>query len=399
MTRYIFAFVVLLWLFSAEAEADSTNKWRADAIAIPDIINDNYAYLDRLLGGKYDLTTKMQSEAEAVDDEDSLLAFAERALFLLADHHAITGGSFKDSWALVPSYSDLWVERRSGDYRITQIRDRSAAEAAGIRENALLISVGGTPIAEAVAAFWSDLGVQQFTDEQAGYAARTLVAGRRDRARQLTVKHADHEELSVILSSRYDLDSTSQPVTFVMRGKVAHIALNDSLGNSDTIAAFDEVMARLGPQQSLIIDLRDTASGGNTSVARAIMGWFVTKPTSYQIHQSPAEERQTGIARQWTEQVLPREGKNHKGPVTVLVGRWTGSMGEGLAVGMKATGASVVGNPMAHLLGAIEDIRLPNSGMIIKLPTERLYTVDGKPRENFVPQPVSGKVSRLLRQD
>ena len=42
---------------------------------------------------------------------------------------------------------------------------------------------------------------------------------------------------------------------------------------------------------------------------------------------------------------------------------------------------------MAGLLGAIYDHRLPNSGLVIKLPTERLYAVDGTPRETFRPRP------------
>mgnify|MGYP002382249505 CR=1 FL=1 len=39
------------------------------------------------------------------------------------------------------------------------------------------------------------------------------------------------------------------------------------------------------------LDLTDTASGGNTVIARAIMGWFVNAPSSYQVHRSPEEER------------------------------------------------------------------------------------------------------------
>ena len=74
------------------------------------------------------------------------------------------------------------------------------------------------------------------------------------------------------------------------------------------------------------------------------------------------------------------------GPVSVRVGRWTGSMGEGLAVGLDAIGAEVVGGPMAGLLGAIYDHRLANSGLVIKLPTERLSAVDGTPREAFRPR-------------
>ena len=116
-------------------------------------------------------------------------------------------------------------------------------------------------------------------------------------------------------------------------------------------------MARAQPGQRIIIDLTDTPGGGNTSVARAILGWFVAKPTQYQVHNLPAEERQTGIPRQWIEQVLPRPGKFHGGPVTVRVGRWTGSMGEGLAIAFDAIGARVEGDRMAG--PARRDLRLP----------------------------------------
>lgn len=98
-------------------------------------------------------------------------------------------------------------------------------------------------------------------------------------------------------------------------------------------------------------------------------------------------QRRTGIARQWVEQVLPRAGRRHRGPVTVDVGRWTGSMGEGLAIGFDAIGAEVRGTRMAGLLGAVYDHRLTHSGLVLKLPTERLAHLDGIPREAFVPRP------------
>jgi carboxyl-terminal processing protease len=61
-------------------------------------------------------------------------------------------------------------------------------------------------------------------------------------------------------------------------------------------------------------------------------------------------------------------------------------MGEGLALGFDAIGADVRGGPMAGLLGAIYDHRLEHSGLVLKIPTERLFHVDGTPREAFVPR-------------
>jgi hypothetical protein len=42
---------------------------------------------------------------------------------------------------------------------------------------------------------------------------------------------------------------------------------------------------------------------------------------------------------------------------------------------------------MAGLNGSVEAIPLGETGVSIKLPTERLMTVTEQPREDFVPQP------------
>lgn len=367
---------------AAPAAAAEAERMRADARAIGSLIARVYAYPERL-GPEGPLSAKLRAEAGQVSDRRSLLRYAERALLSLADHHAITGASMRDSYALVPSYSDLWIEREREGFRITAVREGSPAAAAGVREGELLTAIGEVPIEAAVAAFWADLGLP-VTVERAGFAARVLAAGRRDGARRLRIMSGARER-SVELPSLYALPSPQRPpVTARVEGRSLVIRVNDALGDSTTVAAFDAAMARARPGQRVVIDLRDTPSGGNTVVARAMLGWFVSRPTFYQMHSLPAEARETGIARQWVEQVLPRACKRHRGPVRVLVGRWTGSMGEGLAIGFDALGADVRGTRMAGLLGAIYDHRLEHSG----LPTERLFHVDGRPREHFVPRPL-----------
>ena len=375
-----FALALLAPLLIGAGESPAPD-YAADARSIERLVNEDYAYLDRFEGGRMPMSDTLRAEAEQVDSRDELVRYAERALTALADHHAITGSSLADSWALVPSYSDLWVEP---DFTISAVREGSPAEQAGVRAGDRLVAVGTVPIARAVEAFWSDLGMP-VTEERAGYAARVLAAGRRNAPRHLTVaRGGDVRQLE--LPNLYFLQLLDRPVLGASEqdGSLV-IRFNDSLGHDATIAAFDVAMARAHPGQPIVLDLTDTASGGNTSVARAIMSWFVDKTTSYQVHTLPAEERQSGIARQWIEQVLPRPGKHHEGPVTVRVGRWTGSMGEGLAIGFDAIGAKVEGGPMAGLLGAVYDYKLEQSGLTIKFPVERLFHVDGTPREAFVP--------------
>lgn len=74
---------------------------------------------------------------------------------------------------------------------------------------------------------------------------------------------------------------------------------------------------------------------------------------------------------------------------TVVVGRWTGSMGEGIAIGFAALGADVFGTRMAGIKGAVEDVRAGDANLFVKLPTERLLTPSGQPREEFVPSPLT----------
>ncbi len=372
----------------------SPSDYAADARSIEGVVNDNYAYLDRFPDGRMPMTAKLRAEAEAVADARQLVRYSERALMLLADHHAITGASMKDSWAVFPSYGDLWVERVGGDYVIEQVRDASPAEQAGVGSGDRLLAIGGQDVAAAVAAFWEDLGTTGGGERDA-YAARVLAAGRRDRPRRVTIQTPSAPPRELQLPNLYSLPRVHRPALQARRdGRDLVIRFNDSLGDDATIGAFDTAMAKARPGQRVVIDLRDTPSGGNTTIARAVLGWFVDKPTFYQVHDLPAEKRRTGIARQWVEQVLPRAGKRHRGPVTVRVGRWTGSMGEGLAIGFHAMGALVEGSRMAGLLGAIYDHKLERSGQVIKLPTERLYAVDGTRRERFVPATKTGAAGR-----
>ncbi len=366
------------------AEAAAPN-YPAAARSLDGLIAEKYAYLDKLPGGAVPISRQLEAERDRVVDGSSLLHYAEDRMASLADHHAITGSSFKDSWAVVPSFADLWIVENDGVYTIDAVRDQSPAEAAGLKKGDRLVSVNGIGIGQAVAKFWHDLGLQ-VTPRRAGYAARTLAAGRRDRPRDLGIAAPNGVVRQVTLASLYkDGDDRVPPVSIENSSNPVVIKINNSLGDGETVAAFDKLMSRVPPDENIVLDLRDTPSGGDTTVARGIMGWFVSHASDYQIHNRPEEERATGIPHQWVEQVLPRPGKYHPHLPVILVGRWTGSMGEGIAIGFSAFGSRVQGDPMAGLNGSVEDVALGDTGVVVKLPTERLLTVSGLPREDFKP--------------
>jgi len=373
-----------LCLFTTLTGASSTPDYLEATRDLDAAIERSYAYLDKLPDNAIPQSPVLEAKRKAVSDKRSLLRYAEDRIASLADHHAITGSSFSDSWAVIPTYADLWISARDGQFIVDAVRDGSPAMKAGVQVGDIVTAVEGVATATAVNAFWADLGLPT-TPRRLDYAARVLAAGRRDRARVLSIRNATGSDRTMTLPSLYSLNDSSAPLTIISSGTRTTIRVNNSLGNEAMIAAFDAAIAKIPSNQGLIIDLRDTPSGGNTTVARAVMGWFVKRPTGYQIHIRPEEERETGIPRQWIEQVLPREGKYRGRLPTVLVGRWTGSMGEGLAIGFAALGADVEGTKMAELNGAVEDVQLGDTDVSIKLPTERLMTTGYLPREDFVP--------------
>lgn len=69
-----------------------------------------------------------------------------------------------------------------------------------------------------------------------------------------------------------------------------------------------------------------------------------------------------------------------------MVGHWTGSMGEGMAIGFDGLKrAKIVGTSMAKLLGAVQGFTMTETNIGFQIPTERLYHINGIPREKFIP--------------
>ena len=76
------------------------------------------------------------------------------------------------------------------------------------------------------------------------------------------------------------------------------------MGNNNLISIFDKALDSLLNYKNLVIDLTETPSGGNTTVARAIMGRFTDKILPYQVHEFDEVKYQT--KRHWVEYVVPR---------------------------------------------------------------------------------------------
>ena len=108
------------------------------------------------------------------------------------------------------------------------------------------------------------------------------------------------------------------------------------------------------------------------------------------------------MERNWIELVAPRGPFTYTAPVVVLVNHWTGSMGEGMAIGFDAMHrALVVGTPKAHLARAVSDDKLPKTRVDVAYATEQIYYINGTPRQDWLPpvlitKPQAGRTATLF---
>jgi hypothetical protein len=84
--------------------------------------------------------------------------------------------------------------------------------------------------------------------------------------------------------------------------------------------------------------------------------------------------------------LLKKEKQVYKKPLVILAGYWTSSMGEGIAIGFDAMKrAAIVGTKMAGLLGEIFTFETPELKIPFSFPCVQLQTVNGLPREDYLP--------------
>jgi C-terminal processing protease CtpA/Prc len=382
----LFAFS-LTGLLSAANQSPTRDDFKQDFYFAWRRIGSMYAYSDAKATSWSEVPRLYRSDLQGVSTRNQFVGLLERVLDEWYDPHTQLTTNTATSPRLVPSGTDMWAEWRGGQAVITEVRADSDAQRAGVKPAMLIVAINNVAIADCV-----ELRLGRTYPHSVGaardWALRAVLAGRHNQRRLLQLR--DGETIRTVeLPARDQFGSAAAvPVSHSeLRAGIGYMRLHDSLGNDATINAFDRALGDLRETRALIVDLRDTPSGGNTSVARAILGRFVSREVPYQKHVLPSEERETGIRRSWLELVSPREGAVYGRPVVVLVDHWTGSMGEGLAIGFDATAAGqIVGTPMAGLAGATAGVTLPHTGIGMNVPVERLYHVDGTPREAFRPK-------------
>ncbi len=344
-------------------------------------MQQRYAYFDasgiseRWACVRENLRPRLQNAAK-----DARLPLFEEAIESLSDFHAHFNTHHARSWRLVPSGADLRATlSASGDAVVAHVRPRTPAMRMGLRPGEEIVSVNGVEIAKAIRDHLP-ICVDASLPAAQNWALQRLIAGKRDTPRAIEIKKRDGRVRTLYLAAP-EVEKV-RTATKRLADDVVVIPIT-ALNDPASVRRFNAQIARNADARAFILDLRETADGGNTDIAEPILGRFISRSAAYQRVLPRGESAYDRI-------VQPAGLSAITQPVAVVVGPWTASMGEGLAIGLNALrDAPVVGAPMAGLRGAVETFTLPESGWRFSLPTQKLSHVNGTPREDFTPRATS----------
>lgn len=342
-------------------------------------IDEGYAFLDRPADWKA-ARSRWRPRAIAARDRTGLISALEGLIAELEDHHVGLDAHNPGSTRPVPEATDLWGEWVGGEARLSAVRAGSVADAAGLHPGQLIVSVGGVAIDAAVRA---SLPRSRQADPRArDFALRRLLAGPWQGT--LPIEVGGGSALKRFAVERSDAAPGALPPIIARRigedRDLGYLRLKNNLGEAGLVAHFDAALGYLKDTRGLLVDLRETQSGGSPAVVGQVLARFARAETPW-IVRTP---RGGGAAP--PQRVAPRGPFTYEGPVAVLVDRWTAGEGESLAIGLAAvTRATLVGTPMAGLRGDLREVRLPGSGLLARFPATRVTQVDGTPRESVKP--------------
>lgn len=357
-------------------------------------LQSEYAYLDRVNQDYEETLNTFMPLFNQARTEKEFIDISQMFLRNFRDPHLNLGPLDEDDYIVYPTGSDIYAEIIDSVIEIIDIKAGASAFKQGLRPGMIIDKVDGLTIHEIIETILGQ-PISNTTLAQQNYAVNIALGGKRYQNRTLEVIGVNETSNTtnvknniVHLKPSYDDINTFKngpELSYKKIGQLGYIRFNNSLGNTQTISAFKEAINALSNMSGLIIDLRNTPSGGNTGVAEPILGHFTqTKKVyqQYQVQQTGSSYTEAAMQKAFVEPTAPFVNK----PFVVLAGRWTGSMGEGMTVGLEALGAQAsIGAPMADLLGGIKRVSLLNNAAWLEVGFERIYQANSEFREDFTP--------------
>ncbi|WP_288956578.1 S41 family peptidase [uncultured Polaribacter sp.] len=375
--------ILLSLAFAAQTNKTANNyKLHQDFGKLIQDISDHYIYLENKKTDFDCVKDNYSKIISKVKSDQEKILFFEYLLSEFYDNNLALDAKTKYSFRL---QSPLYVSFKNNKFFITNIWFSQLESFGKNILGAEVLNFNSKEFHKVVDKFPVQC-VDKNIPEVREWIANKIISGRNIEQRILTLELTDGRKISLNIDK---IKIREDKKLFSVRKKngIAVIRFNNSLGDINLIKRFDNQLNSLMGTKGLIIDLRNTKAGSNDYIAKAIMSRFIAKDLPYQKYVSKEKYANTPeITKSGLEFVSPR-GLQYKKPIVVLVGKWTGSVGESLAVGLDGMNrARIVGTEMKRFVGSTTDYSFKNKNYGYQITTNKLYHINGIKRENFIPE-------------
>ena len=339
---------------------------------IKDIENE-YAYLDTRIDEVNCIKETYRNEAIHLSNVNEHVLFYETILMELWDSHVQLNTNVKDSYRV-----DYTIYSEFED-NFTKVKNIWQTQLNPLpKENIIdaeLISFNGTPFQYMIDSFPTICHDKQ-NPEVRTWIGNKILSGKRTEPRVVTLKLSSGDTITIDIDALKVVEEKSN-LSYKRIGNIAYIRINNSLGEQGLVEDFNLALNTLMNTEALILDLRNTEAGGNTGVAKPIIGRFISEKKATQLYENKKEK--------YFGYVKPT-GTTYTKPVYVLVNRWTASMGEGMAIAFDGMNrAQIIGTEMNGLRGGMRGFKFLTKDYSYVLSFEKIFHIEGTPREDFVP--------------
>jgi len=374
MKKILFIFLFFNNFLFAQSNPVDTIKVRADFEKIILNLKLDYVYHNKKDVDLDCLKKQYASKIGTLKNDSEVLLFFEYLLDEFYDSHLHLQTNNQNSYRL---YSPIYVSTIGNKTTVSSIwKDQIESKINIDLMDAEVLTLNGVEFNEAIENFPTHCQNKN-NDEIRSWISNKILAGRYNEPRVITLKTISGSIETFNLDS-IKLKKESSLVSSNIQDSVGIIRINNSLGNLKTIKEFKEALNQLKNTKGLILDLRNTVDGGNTNVANPIAGHFTNEKQVFQKYRNSKT--------QFVDYIKPKKPYFNK-PLVVLVGRWTGSMGEGLAAGFDGCGiAKIVGTKMHRLAGGTKDYHFTNFDFGYQMPYIEVLQQNNEPREKFIPK-------------
>lgn len=374
MKKLLFIFLVVGNSAFAQTNIIDTTKIREDFEKLISNLEKNYVYYNQKDVDLACIKSHYSNKINEIKNQTESLLFFEYLLDEFYDSHLHLKSNNNYSYRL---YSPVFTSIRDNEFIISSYwKDQIENKITINLVNATILTFNGVDFNELIEKFPTHCQNKN-NNEVKVWIANKILAGRRNEPRIITVKTVNGK-IETLDIDKIKIKKDSSLLSYKIIDNIGIIRFNNSLGETKTKKEFKRVLKKLKNTKGIILDLRNTVDGGSTNIANPIVGHFTNQKQVFQKYKNAKID--------FVDHIKPKKPK-YDNPLIVLVGRWTGSMGEGMASGIDGSEiGTVIGTEMHKLAGATKDYHFTNFTYGYQAPYIEVLHISGLPREKFVPK-------------